>query len=66
MATDIIHDKTSQEQLMQCNNDSDIIKDSNCEGFDLELKPLKPIVEKLLKIVALFSMSPTKMTSYET
>ena len=42
MATDIIHDKTSQEQLMQCNNDSDIIKDSNCEGFDLELKPLKP------------------------
>ena len=60
MATDIIHDKTSQEQLMQCNNDSDIIKDSNCEGFDLELKPLKPIIEKLLKILALFSMSPIK------
>ena len=60
MATDIIHDNTSQEQLMQCNNDPDIIEDSNCEGFDLELKPLKPIIEKLLKILALFSMSPIK------
>ena len=37
-----------------------MILTSNCEGFDLELKPLKPIIEKLLKIVVLFSMSPTK------
>ena len=61
VATDVIYDNTYQEQQMQCNNDSDISEDSNCEGFDLELKPLKPIIEKLLKIVVLFSMSPTKM-----
>ena len=60
VATDVIYDNTYQEQQMQCNNDSDISEDSNCEGFDLELKPLKPIIEKLLKIVVLFSMSPTK------
>ena len=62
------YDNTYQEQQIQCNNDSDISEDSNCEGFDLELKPLKPIIEKLLKIVALFSMFclPQKMTSYET
>ena len=56
----MIYDTAYQEQQMQCNNDSDISEDSNCEGFDLELKPLKPIIEKLLKIVVLFSMSPTK------
>ena len=57
VATDVIYDNTYQEQQIQCNNDSDISEDSNC---DLELKPLKPIIEKLFKIVALFSMSPTK------
>ena len=48
MATDVIYDNTYQEQQMQCNNDSDIREDSDYEGFDLlELKPLKPIIEKL-------------------
>ena len=66
VATDVIYDITYQEQQMQCNNDSDISEDSNCEGFDLELKPLKPIIEKLLKILALFSMSPIKNDFCET
>ena len=55
VATDVIYDNTYQEQQIQCNNDSDISEDSNC---DLELKPLKPIIEKL--------SLPQKMTSYET
>ena len=51
VATDVTYDNIYQEEQMQCNNNS------NCEGFDMELKP---IIEKLLKNVALFSMSPTK------
>ena len=49
----IMHIKNNRCNVL--NNDSDISEDSNC---DLELKPLKPIIEKL--------SLPQKMTSYKT
>ena len=47
VATDVIYDNTYQEQQIQCNNDSNISEDSNCEGVYLELKP---IIERYIKI----------------